>query len=174
MPVFELTDGWAVLIDCLAWAVWSAGVGYAMHRVPLVHWERDTWLTRLRRFEDDGRFWERRLAIRRWKRHLPEAGALFDGGFDKKRLGGTTQLERFVAETRRAEVTHWVVMAAGPAFVLWNPPWLAVVMIAFGLLANLPCLVTQRYNRARLIRVVGRARRLEPMVAPRTATDPRC
>jgi hypothetical protein len=29
-------------------------------------------------------------------------------------------------------------------------------MVVFGVLANLPCLVAQRYNRARLLRVLRR------------------
>jgi hypothetical protein len=32
-------------------------------------------------------------------------------------------------------------------------------MVAYGIVANLPCLVIQRYNRARLGRVVALARR---------------
>ena len=55
-------------------------------------------------------------------------------------------LERFVVETRRAEATHWLVLAAGPFFVLWNPWGLALVMVAYAVVANVPCLLIQRYN----------------------------
>ena len=161
LPVVELTDGWAVVVDVAVWAAWSTGVGYALHRRPVERFARDSWLTQVRPVERDGRTWERWVRIRAWKDRLPEAGALFAGGFDKRRLrsAGPAELERFVAETRRAELTHWWVMAAAPAFVLWNPPWLAGVMVAYGVVANLPCLLTQRYNRARLERVLDRARR---------------
>ncbi|MCC5951839.1 MAG: hypothetical protein JJU45_07045 [Acidimicrobiia bacterium] len=153
-----LTDGWAVVVGSVVWAVAGTAVGYVMHRLPVTRFDHDTWLTRLRPREVDGRVYERRWAIRRWKRWLPEAGDAFAGGFSKKRLGGrsTAHLERFVAETRRAELTHWVVMACGPFFVLWSPLWLAAVMVVFGVVANLPCLVAQRYNRARLLRLLGR------------------
>jgi glycosyl-4,4'-diaponeurosporenoate acyltransferase len=72
------------------------------------------------------------------------------------------ELNRFVTETRRAEATHWVLLAAGPLFLLWNPWGLGLVMIAYAVVANVPCLVVQRYNRARLLRVVERARRRAP------------
>jgi glycosyl-4,4'-diaponeurosporenoate acyltransferase len=95
---------------------------------------------------------------------LPEAGSFFPGGFPKRTLGdrGSPHLERFVVETRRAELTHWVVLAAGPVFFLWNPWWLAVVMVVYALVANLPCIFVQRYNRARLERVLAYRARREP------------
>ena len=76
-----------------------------------------------RRFEGE-RLYRDVLRIQRWKDRLPEAGALFAGGVCKRaahrrRAGG---LERFVVETRRAELGHWLAAAAGPLFVLWNPP----------------------------------------------------
>ena len=160
LPLVELSDGWAVLVSSAAWALLSVVVGYVAHRLPVSTFDHDTWLTRLRGIERGGRTYERHLAIRTWKPWLPEAGDLFDGGFSKAHLGGrdVAHLERFVAETRRAEVTHWALMACGPLFLLWTPPWIGAVMIAFGVVANLPCLLAQRYNRARLLRLVDRRR----------------
>jgi glycosyl-4,4'-diaponeurosporenoate acyltransferase len=39
---------------------------------------------------------------------------------------------------------------------LWNPWWLGLAMVGYALAANLPCLLTQRYNRARLMRMLAR------------------
>jgi glycosyl-4,4'-diaponeurosporenoate acyltransferase len=159
--VIELSLGWTVAVDVVAWAAIGTATGYATHRAPLRRFERDGPFTRLRAFERDGRWYERTLAIKSWKARLPEAGGLFEGGFSKRELrtGADREavLRRFVIETRRAEVTHWVVMAAGPFFFLWNPWGLALVMVAYGVIANLPCLLIQRYNRARLLRVLARA-----------------
>jgi glycosyl-4,4'-diaponeurosporenoate acyltransferase len=161
--VVELSDGWTVVVDVVAWAVISTAVGYLTHRAPVARFATDGPVTRLRPFERDGRWYERHVAIKVWKGWLPEAGGLFEGGFSKRSLraggpdGRLAHLERFVVETRRAEVTHWLVMAAGPFFVLWNPWGLALVMVAYGVVANLPCLLVQRYNRARLRRVLTRS-----------------
>jgi glycosyl-4,4'-diaponeurosporenoate acyltransferase len=144
-----------VLIDAAAWAGLSVAVGYGGHRVAARHLGHDTWLTRLRRFEDGGRRWER-LGIRRWKDRLPEAGGLFTGGVSKRRLGGDADLERFVVETRRAEIVHWGLAACGPLFLLWNPLWLGGVMAAFGIGFNAPFIVVQRYNRGRVQRALAR------------------
>jgi glycosyl-4,4'-diaponeurosporenoate acyltransferase len=64
------------------------------------------------------------MGIRRWKDRLPEAGALFAGGVSKRRVPRLTTdgLQRFAAETRRAEYGHVACAAAAPLFVLWNPP----------------------------------------------------
>jgi glycosyl-4,4'-diaponeurosporenoate acyltransferase len=59
-------------------------------------------------------------------------------------------LRLFARETRRAELAHWWAMCCGPLFVLWNPPLAAVLLVAYGVFVNLPFIVVQRYNRARL------------------------
>jgi glycosyl-4,4'-diaponeurosporenoate acyltransferase len=163
LPVVALSPGWAVLVDAAVWAVGGTTAGYLTHRLGQRAFQHDGWLTRPRRFEEPpSRFYERRLRIKRWKARLPEAGDLFRDGFDKKHLAGDdpAYFERFVVETRRAEVTHWVVLALAPFFVLWNPWWLALVMGAYALAANLPCIAIQRYNRLRLRRVLERSARL--------------
>ena len=147
-----------VLIDAGVWATWSGVCGYLAHRIPASRFSRDRGLFRIRGFEAGGRFYERWLRIKRWKDRLPEAGALFRGGFSKRHVGAGDRgaLERFAAETRRAELTHWLILAASPWFFLWNPWWLGLAMLGYGIVANVPCLAIQRYNRARLLRMIPR------------------
>ena len=146
-----------VLVDAAAWTGLSVVIGLAASRVPDRLLVRDTWLTRLRAIEQGGRRWER-LGVRRWKDGLPEAGGLF-GGTSKAHLAGTGEVERQLLETRRGEWVHWALLGCGPVFALWNPPWLAAVMVAFGVALNVPFIAVLRFNRARLLRVAQRARR---------------
>ncbi len=158
--VFERRNVWLAALDAGVWAAWSALAGYVAHRLSVERLGRDGWLFRLRRApERVARRYERRLRIKRWKSLLPEAGDVFRGGFSKRRLlrHDRPYLERFVVETRRAELTHWLIMGAVPFFFLWNPWWLGLAMLAYGFIANVPCLLTQRYNRARLLRALGHA-----------------
>ncbi len=146
-----------VALDVVAWAGVHAATGYLAHRLPDRVYRRDSWLWRERAVEDGGRLY-RRLGIQRWKARLPEAGAIFAGGYDKRRLAGweTAELKRFVAATRRAELGHWLAILAAPAFWAWNPWPVGLVMPVYALAANGPCIAAQRYNRIRLQRVVDR------------------
>jgi glycosyl-4,4'-diaponeurosporenoate acyltransferase len=159
--VFERRNLWLALLDAGVWAAWSAIAGYVAHRLPVERLRRDRGLFRLHGSpERVARRYEQVLSIKRWKRLLPEAGDLFRGGFSKRRMlrHDRDYLERFVIETRRAELTHWLIMGAVPFFFLWNPWWLALAMLGYGVVANVPCLLTQRYNRARLLRMLARSR----------------
>jgi glycosyl-4,4'-diaponeurosporenoate acyltransferase len=158
MSVFTRRNVIIVLIDAGVWASWSALCGYLAHRIPPSRLSRDGWLLRIRRFEANGRFYEGWLRIKRWKDRLPEAGNLFRGGTSKRRLPDHDRegLQRFAVETRRAELTHWLILAAAPWFFLWNPWWLGLAMVGYGIVANVPCVAIQRYNRARLLRMILR------------------
>ena len=147
-----------VALDALVWGAWSAIVGYGFHRLPASTFASDGAVTRLRAWERSGHVYER-LGIRRWKDRLPEAGAWFRAGVSKRSIGGRTadDVERFAAETRRAEHVHWTIPVIAPLFVLWNPGPLFAAMVVYALVANVPCVMVQRYNRARIER--GRRRR---------------
>jgi glycosyl-4,4'-diaponeurosporenoate acyltransferase len=146
-----------VALNAGTWAAWSAVVGYGAHRLPAARLDADGFLTRPRRWERGGRVYEH-LAIRRWKDLLPEAGTVFRGGTSKRALPGRTSedLRRFAAETRRAELVHWTIPLITPVFAIWSPPALLAAMVAYAVVANLPCLIVQRYNRARIGRVLER------------------
>jgi glycosyl-4,4'-diaponeurosporenoate acyltransferase len=147
-----------VLVNIVAWGVIHASTGYLVHRLPARLFTGDSWLTRQRRLEGDGRLYVRVFRIKRWKHLLPEAGALFAGGFDKRRLTSRDDdyLATYVRETRRAELGHWLAAAGAPLFFLWNPAWIGAVMVVYAVVANGPCVLSQRYNRLRLVRIAGR------------------
>lgn len=133
-------------------------MGYGVHRLPGQVLDRERWWSRPRAWERGGDWYAHRLHIKRWKRRLPEAGAFFRGGVDKRHLPGTDAAGLFLMarETRRAELGHWLAAAPAPVFLLWNPWWAGAVMFVYAAVANGPCLAAQRYNRARLLRVLSR------------------
>ncbi len=157
-----------IVVDVLAWGVFHTATGYAAHRLDDSRLDEDGWLLRPRRFELAGRWYRRRLRIDRWKDNLPEAGGLFRGGVSKRHLPAydVAGLELFVRETRRAELAHWWAMACGPLFLMWNPPLPSVLLVAYGVLVNLPFIAIQRYNRFRTQPVIERLERLERLEEP--------
>ncbi len=61
---------------------------------------------------------------------------------------------RFMLETRRGEFAHWLVILFSPVFFIWNPFIFGVVNIIYSLIANLPCIFVQRYNRIRFSKLL--------------------
>lgn len=148
------------LVDAGLWLGVHLVVGAIGHFLPDGVFASDRGWWRIRRFEDEGRFWSRRVAVDRWKDRLPEAGGWLPGGVSKRRVSGRSdrQLEVLARETRRAEAVHLVAGVAGIAATVWNPPVLALANVAFALAFESPFVIVQRYNRARIERVLARRR----------------
>jgi len=144
-----------ILIDIAAWFVIHIGVSYIMSRQPLASFNKNSWFYRKRDWERNGKLYERLFRLKSWKRRLPDGAVIFKNGFEKKHLKETNKdyLDAFIRETCRAELTHWIVFLFGPLFFIWNLWWVGIVMILYATIANLPCVITQRYNRIRLQRI---------------------
>lgn len=136
------------------WLGFHVGAGYLAYRLPLAWLDKIPWVCRSYRWERGGRVYQR-LHIGAWKERLPEAGGLFPGGFSKRRLQTTSPayLQRFAREVCRAECSHWLTWGLALTFFAWNPWPIGVVMVIYGGLSNLPFILVQRYNRARLARL---------------------
>ena len=172
MPLVHVSNRVAVALNICAWAVVHSASGYAVHRLPVRRLTRDGWLFRPRAVERGGRLYVETLRIKRWKDRVPEAGALFPGGISKQHLpdGAAGGLERFVVETRRAELGHWLAMAPSPLFAIWNPPLGVALMVVYGVGINLPFIAIQRYNRIRVVRVL-RSRGARPAPPARSRNE---
>jgi glycosyl-4,4'-diaponeurosporenoate acyltransferase len=155
LPVLPL-----ILINILAWLVIHMGAAWLGTQIPGRCFRTDQWLYRPRPWERKGQVYERTIRITAWKRLLPDGAALFRKGFRKKRLISRNQdyLEAFARETCRGEAVHWVVLGSSALFFLWNPWWAGLIMVAYALLANLPCILVQRYNRFRISRMLANRR----------------
>lgn len=158
LPLVAAPPAVAVLLNVALWAGAQIGAGYAAHRLTPAQLDRPRRILGLRRFEQGGRWYERRLRISRWKDRVPEAGAYFAGGVSKRSIGGRTDddLELFRRETKRAELAHWWSFLPLPLCLIWNPAAGAALMTAYGICVNLPMVAIQRYNRARIERILAR------------------
>ena len=147
-----------VFLDCIAWFVIHMGVSYVMTHMRIAYFNPQSRAFRRRDWENDGRVYQNVFFVKKWKGLLPEGAALFARGFRKRRLKEKNEdyVRLFVAETCRSEAVHWVTMVFAPLFFLWNPFWVGMGMILYAILANVPCIITQRYNRIRLERVLER------------------
>jgi len=158
-----------VALDVSACVVLQVSAGYLVHRLPVRAFAEDRWLFRARPVEAGGRVYERALRIRRWKPWLPEGGATFRGGFDKSSAPARddASVRRYMAETRRAELGHWLAVVPAPLFFLFNPWYAGLVVQLYAVVANGPCIAAQRYNRIRFQRLLADRTRRQRKIADR-------
>lgn len=157
MRLVHLSVFWTVALDIAAWYAIHMGVAYAMTQLSTERFNLQSRLYRQRRWEQEGKTYQSLFRVRTWKDLLPEGAALFAKGFRKRRLQerNGTYLRRFAQETCRAECTHWITLGVAPLFFLWNPRWVGVGMVIYAVIANIPCILAQRYNRIRLTRLLS-------------------
>jgi glycosyl-4,4'-diaponeurosporenoate acyltransferase len=148
----------AVLKCALGWLSWSLLVGALANRVPPSWLAAGHWFWRLSR-QGRRQGFERRLAIRRWKAWLPDAGNALPKGVAKAALVGRDRadLERLVLETKRAELVHLLLLPFWIVTSRWLTPAGVLLNLLFACGFNLPCIWIQRYNRLRLISLLERS-----------------
>jgi glycosyl-4,4'-diaponeurosporenoate acyltransferase len=152
--LIELPLAWIVVLNVGGWLAIQLALAWAFTRMPVTWFNPGTPLA----WERSGRLYEIVFRIKKWKDRLPDAARWFGGGFAKRTLAGKNPdyLQRFIRETWRGELCHWVAIGFAPVFFLWNPWWGDWIIVAYALAANLPCILVQRYNRLRLGRLLAR------------------
>lgn len=146
----ELPVGWIIALNCIGWPVIQLGLAWLFTRMPAA------WFRAPGAADFEPWVYDEMFHVKRWKDRLPDAAAWFGGGFSKRSLEeiNPAYLCRFIQETWRGELCHWCALAFVPIFFLWNPWWGDLVILAYALTANLPCILAQRHNRIRLRRLL--------------------
>lgn len=141
-----------ILVDFGLWLVIHLSVSCVVAQIPATWFSRHSSLFKTWRWEQGGRIYRTVFAIQLWKDLLPDGGVVFAEGFSKRRLTDVTKhhIERFIAETRRAELAHLLQIPPVVLFFLFNETWVGWCMIGYAVAVNAPCILAQRYNRPRL------------------------
>jgi glycosyl-4,4'-diaponeurosporenoate acyltransferase len=155
--VGQLSSPVMFIIDVAAWLCINLGVSGIVSRFSADSFNPGSWLYRVRGWEQKGRVYDGILRVKTWKRWLPDGAAVSRRAFRKKHLlnSDSGYLQTFLQETCRAEVLHWIIFLFCPVFFIWNQWYVGIIMIAYAAISNMPCIITQRYNRARLARVLA-------------------
>jgi glycosyl-4,4'-diaponeurosporenoate acyltransferase len=153
----ELSVGWVIALNIIAWASIQMGLAWGFTQLAPGRFDPASGAARPRTWERRGRIYERLFFIKAWKDKLPDAAVWFRGGFAKASLRSRSpdDLARLARETWRGEIVHWLAILALPFFCIWNPWWAVLINAAYAAAANLPCILVQRYNRARLQRLLS-------------------
>ena len=152
IPVINITNFWITFLNIFVWLIIHVGISYMCFKIPLSFFMKDIRWFRVRNWELKGKIYQRIFNIKRWKGIIPDGGSLFNKGFPKKSLKNShfEYLKIFLYETKRAEFTHWLIILPVPIFFIWNLWWIGIIMIIYALIVNIPCILLQRYNRARI------------------------
>lgn len=155
----EWPTGWVILSDTTAWLLIHLGVSRLMAFVPDSAFQQTPSRKSGCLWEERGVIYRKVFRIMRWKDRIPDASRWFSWVRPKDSLGsrGLPSLQTFWVETQRAEITHWLMMLSSGVFVLWNRPLGIVILVGYALLSNVPCILTQRFNRARLRRILTKS-----------------
>lgn len=149
---------WLILINIIAWGFIHYFISYLCFKIPLSYFEKDNKVFKTRKWEQSGQIWQKIFKVKKWKSRIIEGSSIAKESYDKSHLHGTkrSDLSTFAAETRRAELTHWMLILPAPLFFLWNPIWAGWVMIIYALIVNLPFIIIQRYNRGRILMILNK------------------
>lgn len=152
MQILFLSTPLTVVLCFAGWFVFQVCAALIALRIPDRLLSPDRFPYRMFKWEKGGRFYLH-LGVHRWKRLLPDGAAVTKGGYRKKSLNDYSQgnLERFLIESCRAELTHLLAIVPFWVFGLIAPPSILVFMLIYALAVNLPCMMAQRYNRPRII-----------------------
>lgn len=161
MPPIIIPD-WAVItLNILIWFVIHLLIAKLSNMIPIDYFKKERRIFIIKNPKRSAWFYEHIIQIKKWKKYLPDGAKFFKDGFEKKSLQGTSEdyLERFILESKRAELSHYLQMLPVPIFFLFNFWWVGLIMIAYAMMVNLPCVFAQRYNRPRFEKVLAAKRK---------------
>lgn len=145
--LIDLPDIWIATINILGIPACHMGIAWLSTRLPRSLFKSSSPARR----KNHHSIYEKLFMIRKWKGFLPDAAPWFDG-FPKGSLQSTAvdYLMTFMQETRRGEFSHWMQMAVIACFAIWTPWPYALIILAYSIIANLPCILNLRYTRSRM------------------------
>lgn len=159
MQIIFLPGVWMLLLCFLLWPIFQLSAVFLCLNLPDRFFLPDGFFFRSHPFEKGGRIYDVLFRVSRWKHLLPDGGSLWKKrGYKKKHLESCSEanLNRFLIESARGEMSHWLAIFPFWVFGLFTPPIVPWMMLAYALAVNLPCIIAQRYNRPRVKNLLNR------------------
>jgi glycosyl-4,4'-diaponeurosporenoate acyltransferase len=174
MQIFFFDPLETALLDILAWGMFHLSIGYGSSIIPVGRLNPNRRFFQTFAWEKGGEIYEKIFHVRSWKRFIPNGSALYRGAFSIKNLPthDPLYLERWLKESVRAEVCHWVMILPGFLFFLWNSVSVGWLMVLYAVVNNLVPIILQRFNRPRMRRFLAHARIQAPDYTAEPALQP--
>lgn len=164
MQLTQLPAGWIIAAFSVTWFLIHLAASVISNRIDEKHLAFNNMLFKTRTWEEEGKLYNRFFGVKKWKKYLPEI-FLFRRGTLENTLYGKRPgpdsiklLEKYLLESCRAELSHWLAITPFWIFAFFAPLPVIPYMLLYALVANLPCIIVQRYNRPRIGGMLSRTR----------------
>lgn len=155
MQLIYLKKSYLLLSFFIIWPILQITMNLICNKINQKYFEKDFLIPKTRKWEENGNVYRQVLKINKWKRFLPDGANVYKKGFQKKHVNNYSSeyFSQFIKETRKAEFSHWLQIIPFWIFMFWSPPFIVFIMFLYAIIVNLPCIIAQRYNRPRLIKI---------------------
>lgn len=156
MQLFFISRKWVLIFSFFLWFIFQVSASYISYKIPNRFYSINSFLFKQRKWEKSGRLYSKFFKVKKWKHLLPDGAAATKKGYRKKKLEDYSKenLELFLIESCRAELTHLLAILPFWVFGLFGPPKIIVFMFIYAIAVNIPCIIVQRYNRPRILRML--------------------
>ncbi|MCJ7773344.1 MAG: hypothetical protein MUP22_09455 [Desulfobacterales bacterium] len=153
MQIIFLPMPYAIILCFILWPLFQTLPAYVCHKVNNKYFYPFMFFYRAHKWEKNGLIYKQLFKVNLWKRYLPESSSFIKGNYNKKSLVdfSETSLNKYLLESCRAEMIHWLAIIPFWIFGLFAPAKVISYMFIYAIAVNLPCIVVQRYNRPRII-----------------------
>ena len=164
MRILFFSTGWTIALCFIIWPIIQLTAALICLKMPNRMFSLQSILFKTYKIEREGHFYNNVFCVSEWKHLLPDGGVIFNkNSFRKKHLKDFSKetLERFLIESARAELTHWLAIIPFWIFGFIAPPRVILYMLMYALMVNLPCIIVQRYNRPRVQKLLNKIKEVE-------------
>jgi len=161
MQIILLSEIETIIVDIFAWVCFHLGIGYWSTKWSIDQFDPKKWLYATRKWEQGGKIYDKIFHVRAWKKFIPSGASLYKNAFRVKNLASSDieYLTRWLKESCRSELCHWIMMLPGGLFFLWNSVETGWWMVVYAVANNLVPIIMQRYNRPRMERLLAQLKR---------------
>lgn len=157
MRIIFLPDTITVILFFIIWPIIQVGGALIALYIPNRFYSYKKFLFKSYNFEKNGKIYQTLFKVKKWKHLLPDGASVWKKkGYQKKHITSfdIDNLNMFLIESCRAEMTHIIPVCLFWVFFLITTPLIGWIMFLYSLIVNLPCIIAQRYNRPRIEKLI--------------------
>jgi glycosyl-4,4'-diaponeurosporenoate acyltransferase len=157
MQILFLSKEVTLLLCCVIWPIIQISSAVICLKIPDEKFNPNSFFYGCHKWEKEGKLYAKIFKVNRWKKLLPDGRVILISKLSKHHSSGFSQgnLEKYLVESCRGELSHWISILPFWIFGFIAPGYVVFYMLLYALLVNLPCIIAQRYNRPRVLRIMN-------------------